>query len=172
MSRRSKIELYDILDRVVSLYNAGSTIREIEAVLREDGFDVSREGIRKAVKSAREVAETYRESLNEAKVLLETVRDNPNTDVIEVTTSLMANKLFEFTKSIDGLEFSDPRDAFNAVQKLAESQVRVAKLRLSYRDGFEAAKSAVMQAIVTALDQHPELKAQLAEIVAGLKAKD
>ncbi|RKY65259.1 MAG: hypothetical protein DRQ02_10460, partial [Candidatus Latescibacterota bacterium] len=105
MSRRSKVDIYGLVEQVLALYEEGKTIAEIEQILRSKGYDISRESIRRRIKSAKEVANIYKRSLEEAKVLLETVRDNPNTDVVEVTNSLLAHKLFEFAKSVEELDF-------------------------------------------------------------------
>ena len=108
MSRRSKVDIYGLVEQVLALYEEGKTIAEIEQILRSEGYDISRESIRRRIKSAKEVANIYKRSLEEAKVLLETVRDNPNTDVVEVTNSLLAHKLFEFAKSVEELDFDNP----------------------------------------------------------------
>lgn len=171
MGRRSKAELYDLVERILGLYQEGKTIQEIEEVLREDGYDISREAIRRSLKSSREVAAVYRKSLDEAKILLETVKDNPNTDVIEVTNSLLAHKLFEFAKTVEELNFDDAGQFVHAVRQLSESQVRVAKLRLDYTKGFEAAKSEVLKAVTGELEKYPEIKERLAEIIGGLEVK-
>lgn len=172
MGRRSKAELMDLVERILGLYQEGKTIREIEATLRDEGYDISREAIRRSLKSSREVAAVYRKSLDEAKILLETVKDNPNTDVIEVTNSLLAHKLFEFAKTVEELNFDDAGQFVQAVRQLSESQVRVAKLRLDYSKGFEAAKKAVLKAVSGELEKHPEVQARLGEIITSLEVKD
>ncbi len=171
MSRRSKVDIYGLVERVLSLYEDGKTIKEIEQILREEGYNISRESIRRRIKSAKEVAEIYKKSLDEAKILLETVKDNPNTDVIEVTNSLLAHKLFEFAKSVEELNFDDPKAFVLAVRQLSEAQVRVAKLRLDYQKGFETAKQEIICAVSVELEKHPELKARLIEIIQGVEAQ-
>ena len=173
MGARSKVDLYGLLDRVVKLHTGEEdgnkyTIAEIETKLREEGYDISRESIRRKLKSSKEVAEVYRKSLEEAKILLDAVRDNPNTDVVEVTNSLLAHKLFDFAKSVDELNFEDAGDFVQAVQRLSDAQVKVAKLRLDYQKGFDAAKQAVMEEISRELGKHPDLKAKLVTIISKI----
>lgn len=175
MGARSKVDLYGLLDRVVKLHNGEEdgnkyTIAEIEIKLREEGYDISRESIRRKLKSSREVAEVYRKSLEEAKILLDAVRDNPNTDVVEVTNSLLAHKLFDFVKSVEELNFGDAGEIVQAVQRLSDAQVKVAKLRLDYQKGFEASKKAVIDELSKELSKEPDLLANITAIVARVES--
>ncbi|MBI3584210.1 MAG: DUF3486 family protein [Nitrospinae bacterium] len=171
MARRSKVDIHGLVERILGLYNEGKTIIEIEAILKGEGYDISRESIRRKLKSSREVAELYRKSLDEAKVLLEAVRDNPNTDVIEVTNSLLAHKLFEFAKSVEELNFENPNEFVLAVRQLSDAQVKVAKLRLDFQKGFEAAKKEIMQSLSLELSKQPDLKQRLVDIIERLKVE-
>jgi hypothetical protein len=173
MSRRSKVDLYGLLDRVIYLYEQEKrSIAEIEQILRAEGYDISRESIRRKIKSSREIAEVYRKSLEEAKVLIDAVRSNPNTDVIEVTSSLLAHKLFEFSKTIEELDFQSAEEFIKAVQRLADAQVKVARLRLDYQKGFEAAKKEIIQALSVELAKEPELLRKLKDIINNVKAQE
>lgn len=170
MSRRSKVELYGLVERVVKLYEEGKTLQEIEQILRSEGYDISREAIRRKLKSVREVAEVYRRSVEEAKVLLEEVRNNPNTDVVEVVTSLLAHHLMNFTKEIENIDFDDPMKFIEAVRKLSDAQVRVARLRLDYQRGFEAAKKEIIDAVSRELSKNQELRSKLINIINMIEA--
>jgi hypothetical protein len=173
MSRRSKVDLYGLLDRVIYLYEQEKkSIAEIEQILRAEGYDISRESIRRKIKSSREIAEVYRKSLEEAKVLIDAVRSNPNTDVIEVTSSLLAHKLFEFSKTVEELDFQSAEEFIRAVQRLADAQVKVARLRLDYQKGFEAAKKEIIQALSLELAKEPELLRKLKEIINNVKVQE
>jgi hypothetical protein len=172
MGRKSKVDILGLVERVLGLYEEGKTIKEIEKILRSEGYDISRESIRRKIKSAKEIAAVYKKSLDEAEILLETVKNNPNTDVIEVTNSLLAHKLFEFAKSIDELNFDDPAAFVSAVRQLSDAQVKVAKLRLDYQNGFEAAKIEIMGKISDELENHPNLKQKLFEIIETIEAND
>ncbi len=171
MSRRSKVDMFGLVERVLGLYEKGKTIRDIETILRSEGYDISRESIRRKVKSSKEIAQIYKKSLDEAKILLETVKDNPNTDVVEVTNSLLAHKLFEFAKSVDELNFKDPGAFVAAVRQLSDAQVKVAKLRLDYVSGFESAKHEIMNKIENELVKYPEIRLKLLEIIETIEAE-
>jgi len=171
MGQRAKAELLGIVELITDLYSGKNdegkrhTINEIELRLRADGYDISREAIRKTVKTSKEVAGVYQKSLQEAKILIDTVRDNPNTDVVEVTASLLAHQLFSFAKSIDSLDFKDPFEFTLAVNKLSDAQTKIAKLRLDFQKGFEAAKKALIEELRKEMKKEPGLLDKLTAII-------
>ena len=170
MPPRPKIELYDLLEEVVRLYDKEKlSIREIEARLKEQGYNISRSSIHRSLKSYREVTKQYKQSLDEAKLLIETVKNNPNTDVLETTTSLLAHRLFEFAKGLDEIDFDDPAKFADVVAKMAKVQVSMAKLRLEYEKGFNAAREAVLEELAEALADDPELLESLIEKIEKVK---
>ncbi len=164
-SRRSKLDLYGLVDRAMELYDQGHTIAEIAEILQADGYDISRESIRRRLKTAREVSELYKKSLQEAKILLEAVKDAPNTDVVEVTNSLLAHRMFDFAKSVEDLNFQSPIEFVRAVRTLADAQVKVARLRLDFQKGFKAAKREILERVAKELENHPDLRERLCEII-------
>lgn len=174
MGHRSKVDLYGLLDRIIKLYTGGEggkpkTIEEIEECLRGEGYDISRESIRRKLKSSKEVATVYQKSLEEAKILLDAVRNNPNTDVVEVTNSLLAHRLFEFAKSVEELNFESPEEFVRAVRNLSDAQVKVAKLRLDFQKGYKAAKEDVIRELNAELSKHPELLNQIISIISKIE---
>lgn len=172
MGRRSKVDLLGLVERILELYNKeGKTIQEIEEILRAEGYDISRESIRRKLKSTKDIAELYKKSMEEAKVLIDAVRENPNTDVIEVTTSLLAHNIMNFVKEIESIDFDDPLRFIEAVRKLSDAQVKVAKLRLDYQKGFEAAKKEIIETLSIELNKMPEFREKLVSIIDKIEAK-
>jgi len=171
MGRKNKVELFGLVERVIQLYdNEQKTLEDIETILREEGYDLSRESIRRSLKSSREVAEQYKRAVEESKVIIETVRNNPNTDVIETITSMLAGQLFEYIKSVDSLQFKDPKDMVVAIKDLANSQVKISQFRLKFQDGYETAKKEFLSALKKEMSGHPDLLYQLTQIVTGMEA--
>jgi replicative DNA helicase len=173
MGRRAKSELLDLTERIIQLYTQDhKTLVEIEAILRGEGIDISREAIRRSVKGSKEVAREFQESIAEAKILLDTVRENPNTDVIEATTALLSRRLFEYMKSVEEISFEDTGELATAINRIAQSQTQIAKLRLTYQKGFESAKKVILSSLKDELTAHPDLLERLSSIVTGLEAMD
>ena len=171
MGAKSKVDLYGLAERVISLYTQeNKTLKEIEKLLREEGFDISRESIRRSVKSASQAASEYKEVYEESRAILDVVRENPNTDTYEAITSLIASKLLNQVKDIESFDFEDPAQMLSSVARMTRAQVQVSKLRLDYQKGFTAAKKEFLKALDKELASHPDLKAELTKVVTGMEA--
>lgn len=158
MGRRSKVDLYGLVDRVVDLYhNQKKTQKEIEKILREEGYDISRESIRVSLKNSTEVAENYLRAVEESKALVQAIKDNPNTDMVEAVSALMTRQIFEFMKSVDGLQFEDSEALARAINNMASAQVRISKYKLDYEKGYEKAKADVLRLVRERLKERPDV---------------
>jgi len=170
MGRRAKAELYDLIDRILELYTRDKmTIREIEAALKTEGFDIGREAIRRSLKSSRELAADLTKTIEEARVMIDVVRANPNTDVAEAVVTRLGGLLLRETQAIDELSFDDPGEAVLAAGRLANAQAKLASVRMKFETGYEAAKRAVVDALKKELASDPDLSSRLAAIVAELR---
>lgn len=169
MGRRSKADLYDLVDRILELYTRDKlNIREIEAKLQAEGFEISREAIRRSLKSSREIAADLQNTIAEARVMIDTVRANPNTDVAEAVVTRLGGLLLRESQNIDALEFATPGETVLAAGRLANAQAKLASVRMKYQDGFEAAKRAVIDALKVELSSDPDLAQRLAAVIGGL----
>jgi len=169
MGRRSKADLFDLVDRILELYTRDKlTIREIADQLQGEGFDISREAVRRSLKDSKEIAADMRTSIEEARVMMDAVRDNPNTDLAEAMVTRFSGLLFRESQAIDSLDFNDPGDAILAAGRLANAQAKLGSVRMKYRSGFEAAKRAVIEALKADLATDADLAERLAERVAAL----
>lgn len=158
MGRRSKVDLYGLVDRVVDLYhNQKKTQKEIEKILREEGYDISRESIRVSLKNSAEVAEHYLRAVEESKALVQAIKENPNTDMVEAVSALMTRQIFEFMKSVDELQFEDSEALARAINNMASAQVRISKYKLDYEKGYEKAKADVLQLVRERLKERPDV---------------
>lgn len=169
MGRRSKADLFDLVDRILELYTRDKlTIREIADQLQGEGFDISREAVRRSLKDSKEIAADMRTSIEEARVMMDAVKDNPNTDLAEAMVTRFSGLLFRESQAIDSLDFVDPGDAILAAGRLANAQAKLGSLRMKYRSGYEAAKRAVIEALKVDLASDPDLALRLADRVAAL----
>jgi len=173
MGVKSKVDLYGLAERVIRLYNTdGRTLKEIEGLLREEGFDISREAIRRSVKSAGQAAAEYKAAYEESRAIVDAVRENPNTDTYEAITSLIASKLLNQIKDIEAFDFEDPIKMMDGVAKMTRAQVQVSKFRMEYQKGFNAAKKEFLESLNAELEGHPELKSALVEVVSHMEAPE
>jgi hypothetical protein len=173
MGRRAKADLYDLVDRILELYTKDKlNIREIEAQLKSEGYEISREAIRRSLKSSKEIAADLQATIAEAKVMIDTVRANPNTDVAEAVVTRLGGLLLRESQNIDALQFEDPGEAVLAAGRLANAQAKLASVRMKYQDGYEAAKRAVIDMLKAELSSDPDLAAKLSTVVMGLAPED
>ena len=170
MGRVSKVELYGLLERVVEMHDRHKTIKEIEAALKDEGYDISRESIRRSIKTSTEAAGEYRKAYEESRAIVEAVKNNPNTDVYETITSLLAGKILDQVKGIEEINFDDPVKMTDAISRLANSQVKIARFRLEFQKGYETAKKEFMDALNAELADHPDLLNQITAVVASMEA--
>lgn len=170
MGRRSKIELQNLTERVVRLYQEGKTIVEIADILKTEGYDTSREGVRRAVRSAKDLAVDLKKATEEARVMMDAVRSSPNTDLAEAVLTRFASLLLQESSAIEELGSDDPMVYIDAISKVANAQAKLGTVRMKYQSGFEAAKQAVLEALKTELKNHPDILERLETIVTGLEA--
>jgi len=170
MGRRAKAELYDLVDRILELYSRDKkNIREIESILQAEGYEISREAIRRSLKTSKEIAADLQNTIAEARVMIDTVRANPNTDVAEAVVTRLGGLLLRESQNIDALEFDDPGKAVLAAGRLAVAQAKLASVRMKYQDGFEAAQRAVIEKLKVELSADPELAERLSTVVMSLR---
>lgn len=144
MARRSKVDLLGLLERVVEMFERDKMpIRDIEMVLREEGFDISAGSIQRSLKKNEDIAVNYKRALDESRMLLDEIKDNPGTDILELTQQMLGQKLSEYVRSIDGLEFKDAGELIEAVASISRAQVNVGRLKMEFQAGVKAAKKAL-----------------------------
>lgn len=172
MGRRSIAELEDLTGRIIEMYDRDKlTIAKIAEALRADGVKISRESVRRSLKSSKELAADLRKTTEEARVLIDAVRENPNTDIAEAVTVRFAGLLLRESQEIDSLEFADPGEAVLAASRLANAQAKLGSVRMKYQNGYEAAKKEVLAALKRELrSEHPDILERLTMIVGGLEA--
>ncbi len=172
MGRKSKMELYGLIERAIEMSaKEHLTIEQITDIFRDEGYNLSRGSVQRSLKTSKEAAEEYRKAFEESRAVIETVRDNPNTDVIETITGMLTSKFLAYVKSIDEIDFDDPNKIMDAVAKLSNSQVKIAKLRLEYQKGYDAARKDFIRALNKELEErHPDLLTQLTAIIAAMEA--
>jgi SHS2 domain-containing protein len=130
MPRRKKAQLYDLINRIVYLYETEKkSFKEIESILRAEGYDISKSAIHRAYKSYAETAEEFKRIYEETKALIDTLKENPATDVMEGIATILANRLFKFVKDIEAMDFETPEELILAVQRLSKTLSDLQKIR-------------------------------------------
>lgn len=173
MPKKSKAELLGIIDRIISMSNDDHlTNKEIEVALRDEGYDISRESIRRTVKSNRQIAKELKKTREETVALVDTIRDTPATDINEATTDFLISKVFEYAKKIDDMEFKDLPELSRFVKDMTNSKAKLASLRMKYQTVYRKVTADILSSLRKALEGKPELYEELAKVVSALEVPD
>ena len=171
MAPRSKAELLDIVERVCAMYSEQMmTFADIEARLRSEGIDISRESIRRTVKTNKTIAKELMKTRAETTALINTIRDNPATDTNEATLDYLIGKAFQYTKTIESVEFADLPELAKFVKDMTRAKTQIVRMRMDYQAMFAKVKEGVLKDLQRALEGNPELYNQLFTIVNNLEA--
>lgn len=171
MGRKGKAELLNMVERILKLSTVEHlTYEEIANLLQTEGIAISRSAIARTVKSSREAAADFTAAAAEAKVLIDSVRDNPGTDIAEAALALMTRKIYEASRDVDSLEWTDPNKMVEATARIAQATASITRVRHSFQKGFETAKKAVLAALKEEMKGHPDILERMAEIVEDLKS--
>lgn len=139
MPRRNKIELQGLVDRIVDMfYRDKMTQAEIAQQLKEEGYDVSKSGVGRALLDYAGQMKAYKEAAAEAAAIVKELRGENGLDLAETTSQLLQVKLLSAVKSVDTTELDDMelKDLFSAVRKNTQSQVQIARVKLEFERGY------------------------------------
>ena len=109
MRRRSKADLYNVGGEIVKLNDKEKlTHEEISKKLKtEKGLDLSREASRRSYNNSKQKAEKYVIAAESSKMILESVKDGTNTDLVEAANSILINMMYEKIFAINSIDFKD-----------------------------------------------------------------
>jgi len=121
MAKRKKAELYDLIQRIVYLYEEEKKdFRTIASLLRSEGYDISRSSIHRAYKDYKELAKQYSEWWDKIKILVEQTQNKPTSFMLSALVSILTQHVLEFVKDIDFMEFDEPGELIKAVKELTQ----------------------------------------------------
>ena len=128
--RRSKAKLYDLVERIVYLYEKDKlSIKDIESILKAEGYDISKSSIHRTLKSYAELADEYKKTAEETKALIQELQNQPASYQMEAILTMLVSKVFNFVRSVENLEFEDPHELISALNKLSSSVERMQRYR-------------------------------------------
>lgn len=173
MGQRKKAELLNLVERVCAMHDDQMmTFEEIEKQLRGEGIDISREAIRRTVKSNKTIARELMKTREETTALINTIRDNPATDTNEATLDYLIGKAFQYTKTIESVDFKDLPELAKFVKDMTRAKTQIVRMRMDYQAMFLKVKEGVLSDLQKALEGNPEIYNQLFAIVNNLEVPD
>jgi len=121
MPKRKKAELYDLIQRIVYLYEEEKKdFRTIASILRAEGYDISRSTIHRAYRDYKELAKAYNEWWDKIEVLVKQTQDKPTSFMLSALVSILTQHVLDFVKDINFMEFEEPSELIKAVKDLTQ----------------------------------------------------
>jgi hypothetical protein len=179
LGARSKAELLGLTERILELYvKERLTVEQIARRLREEEHDIGREAVRGALNKAKGQLARQEERLQAARLIIESSGESGGADAIDAALQLVAGFGFDMMLSMRDAEEADAGALARIAPMLArlapmlarigESQARIMSARMTFQNGFESARKAVLASLKEELKGRPELLEKLREVVASL----
>lgn len=151
-----------MVDRMLS---DGYTYEDIVAAVQAKGESITAASLSRYHGSFERIAERITKTREQMKVLVEAVRDKPNTDLAQVANELMMQSLIERISTAQD-EFSEiPLDKVGRlVASLERSATAREKLKYEYDKGITATSEAFKQRMQEELKNHPDLLLRMLEV--------
>ena len=150
MGAKSKAQEHGLVELIIDKWDGGkNTIvyvtEEVNKKIQELGLKVtiSREGIRRVIKSHKEEIEDTQKAIEAAKAMAEVLKDYPGTEMSEAVLMQMTSLIAKDLRTIDSLEFDDPVDLFQSAARVAEAQLKRSNYRTKAIKALEKAKEEI-----------------------------
>ncbi len=170
--RHYKIEKLSCREMVDQMLANGFTYEEIAAAVEEAGERVGKSSIARYHSSYEQIAERITQAREQMKVLIDAVREKPNTDLAEVANQIMMQGLLgRVARAQAENEFKNiPLDkAGKLVADLERSTVAREKLKFEFDRGVSAAVKKIIDQLSEELKDMPEVFHQIAFQVENIK---
>lgn len=173
MGRPSKAREMGIESKIVDMHDKSlMSHAEIAEELAREGKDISRESVRRSYVSSARKAEKYKIAAESCKVVLDSVKDGSNMDMVEASTSILTNMFYDRILQMESLHFDSSKDFISAIKSVGDMQVKVSRFRLSFDKGVEKAKQAIYDEIVRAFTDDQESLQKLGKIIFGTEVHE
>jgi hypothetical protein len=178
VGQKSKAEQYGLKELIAEKWDGGKktivyVTEEVNEWLRQNGYKltVSREAIRRAVRSYEDEVADVRKSVEAAKQMAEVFRDQPGTEISEAMLMLAAQLLFKEMRTYENINIENPIELFQAAAKVSTAQVKAAQFRTQAVKALDRAKGQLKAELQKAIQHDPDLLGRLCIIVDNAKVK-
>ena len=178
MGQKSKADQYGLKEIIAEKWDGGkNTIvwvtEQTNEWLKQNGLKitVSREAIRRAVRSYEEEIADIRKGMESARAMAEIFKDQPGTEMSEAMLMQLAQLITKEIRNIESLNFEDPAEMIHAAAKLTTAQAKLAQFRTQAVKALDRAKSQLKTELQNAVRHDPDLLDRLCKIVDDAKVK-
>lgn len=173
MGRPSKAREMGLEGKIVDMHDKElMSHAEIADELSREGKEISRESVRRSYVSSARKAEKYKIAAESCKVVLDSVKDGSNMDMVEASTSILTNMFYDKILQMENLDFDSSKDFITAIKSVGDMQVKVSRFRLSFDRGVEKAKQAIYDELALSFASDPEALQKLGKIVFAVEVHE
>jgi len=172
MGQKGKPEQYGLTEFIVDKWEGGkkTIVYVTDAVAKEIekrglNIQISREAIRRVVKTHEEEIQDAKRSMEIAKNMAEIFQNNKGTEITEAALMQLSSLVARDIRQVDSLEFDNPESMINSAAKLADAQLKLSSYRTKAVSELEKAKDALKEELRKAVQSDPELLNKLITIV-------
>jgi hypothetical protein len=178
MGQKSKADQYGLKELIAEKWDGGKktivyVTEEVNNWLKQNGYKitVSREAIRRAVRSYEDQVADVRKNMEQAKAIAEVFKDHPGTETSEAMLQYLAQLLNKEVQSIESLSFEDPAELVHITTKLTQTQARLAQFRIQAVKALDKAKAQLKAELQKAIQHDHDLLDRLCKIIDDAKVK-
>ena len=178
MGQKSKAALYGLKEIIIEKWDGGKNTvvwvtEELNKHLKQNGYKItiSREAIRRAVRSYEDEIADVRKGVEISKAMAEVFKDHPGTEMSEAMLMYMAQLVTKELRNVESISFEDPAEMINAASKLTMAQAKLAQFRTQAVKALDRAKAQLKAELQKAIQHDPDLFGRLCAIVDDAKVK-
>jgi len=178
MGMKSKAEQYGLKELIAEKWDGGRktlvyVTEEVNEWLSQNGYKitVSREAIRRAVRSYEDEIADVRKGIEISKAMAEVFKDHPGTELSEGMLLYLAQLITKELRNIESINFEDPAEMIHATAKLTMAQAKLAQFRTQAVKALDKAKAQLKDELQKAIQHDPDLLGRLCKIVDDAKVK-
>ena len=178
MGQKSKADQYGLKELIAEKWDGGKktivyVTEEVNKWLQENGYKitVSREAIRRRIRSYEDEIADLRKSMEISKQMAEVFKDHPGTELSEAMLMQLAQLIQKDLRQIESINIEDPVDMIHATAKLTTAQAKLAQFRTQAVKALDKAKEQLKAELQKEIRHDPELLSRLCKIVDDAKVK-
>jgi len=176
MGQKSKADQYGLKELIAEKWDGGKktivyVTDEVNEWLEQNGYKitVSREAIRRAVRSYEDEIADVRKGVEISRAMAEVFKDNPGTEQSEAMLMYLSQLITKELRNIESINFEDPSEMIHATAKLTMAQAKLSQYRTQAVKALDRAKKQIKDELQKAIKHDPELLERLCKIVDAAK---
>ena len=164
--RHYKVETLMNRELVDHMLTNGYTYDDIVDAVKQNGEKISRSAIQRYHASFEFAAEKIRRVREQAKVLIDELRENPGTEMAEVANQVMMHGLLErVATASDEFDKLSLEQAGKLIATLERSGVGRERLKLQYEKMLKTARNQIETELKRELSDQPDILTRITELV-------